>query len=610
MCGIGGIHAYHYAAAPVDRAELLEIRDYMQARGPDGSGCWISEDYKVGLAHRRLSIIDLSERAAQPMTSADGRLVITFNGEIYNYRELRSELEKLGSRFSTDSDTEVILHMYATHGVKMLGMLSGMFALAIWDGNRRATLLARDPYGIKPLYIADDGWTCRFASQVKALLTSRHVSRIPEPAGIAGFFLLGSVPEPYTLYQEIRAVPAGSYQWVNSLGPELPMQYFDIAGIWAEAELNGQASTANPQHIVREAVLDSVRRHLVADVPVGAFLSAGIDSGALVGLMRDAGQQNLKTVTLGFSEYRGTPDDETPLAMETAHQYGTEHEIRTVDFAEFSSDLPAILRAMDQPSIDGINAWFVSKTASEAGLKVAISGVGGDELFGAYPSFRSLPRWVRMLWLPSRVPGLGYFSELMMNAFAPLVKGMNPKTKGMLRYGGTYEGAWLLRRGLFLPGELPSVMGLELAEAGLQRLAPIRHIASQFRVQRKIKSPHARVSTLESALYLRNQLLRDTDWASMAHSLEVRTPLVDAVLLKQLAPHLSGSNTSRKQWLASAPAVSLPSGVVSKSKTGFTTPVGKWQQQLEEGCIAASDSSSPWARNWSNVVMKSFRDTQ
>src|SRR5262249_3123554 len=267
-------------------------------------------------------------------------------------------------------------------GRAMVSELRGMFAFALWDVDKKALLLARDPYGIKPLYYADDGWTLRFASQVKALLAGGKVSRNPEPAGWVGFGLFGSVPEPYTTYQEIRALPAGSTLWVDRIGTRQTKQYFSMAEAYCRAEAASlPASDEDLRLITREALLDSVRQHLVADVPVGAFLSSGIDSGALVGLMRDAGQQDIQTVTLAFEEFRDKHEDEAPLAGEIAARYGTRHTTRVVTEQEFGEDLPKILTAMDQPTIDGLNTWFVSKAARELGLKVAISGLGGDELF-------------------------------------------------------------------------------------------------------------------------------------------------------------------------------------------------------------------------------------
>src|SRR5258706_11570370 len=267
MCGIAGIYAYHYAANPVDRAELRRIRDHMAARGPDGLGEWYSPDERVAFGHRRLSIIDLSESGAQPMTSLDGNLVVTFNGEIYNYRQLRAALEAKGYVFRTQSDTEVLLHLYAEKGESMVDDLRGMFAFALWDADKGALFLARDPYGINPLYYADDGWTLRFASQVKALLAGSQVSLLPEPAGVAGFYLTGSVPEPFTIYQAIRAVPAGSFVWVNRLGASAARNYFSIAQVFHDARKEaGRLNGPELKQYVYDSLFDSVRHQLIADV--------------------------------------------------------------------------------------------------------------------------------------------------------------------------------------------------------------------------------------------------------------------------------------------------------------------------------------------------------
>ena len=236
MCGVAGIFSYKDNAPAVDPHELRLIRDHMRKRGPDGKGEWYSSENRVGLAHRRLSIIDLDERAMQPMVSKDGRYVISFNGEIYNYRELRRKLEKKGFHFRTTSDTEVILNLFADRGVAMLQDLRGMFAIALWDNYENKLLLARDPYGIKPLFYSDDGSTLRVASQVKALLAGGNISRKQEPAGLVGFYLFGSVPEPFTLYESIRAVPASSYMYVTAKGPSEPMAYFSIPETLSHAE--------------------------------------------------------------------------------------------------------------------------------------------------------------------------------------------------------------------------------------------------------------------------------------------------------------------------------------------------------------------------------------
>ena len=548
----------------------------MVLRGPDGGNSWVSSDGRVGLAHRRLSIIDLSAAGSQPMVSTCGRFVVTFNGEIYNYRALRQRLESHGHVFLSSSDTEVLLHLYAQKGAAMVEELRGMFAFAIFDREHGTVLLGRDPYGIKPLYYADDGRTLRFASQVKALLSGGAIRTDLDPGGVAGFYLFGSVPEPLTVFAAIKPLPAGATLLIGPGGPGEVRSYFKIADAYRAAEDMAESSKPCLESI-RSAVSDSVRHHLVADVPVGAFLSAGIDLGALVGLMRDAGQCEIKTVTLGFTEFANTSQDETPLAQEVAQRYGTSHTTRFVTQREFEDDFPRILAAMDQPSIDGVNTWFVSKAAHELGLKVAISGLGGDELFGGYPSFIGVPRLASLLRWPGQLPLIPRASRQLASALLWAKPRVSQKWAGLLEYGGSIEGAYLLRRGLFMPWELPQLMGRDMAFEGLRRLQPLQHLSRGL--EPRPRSEFAKLAILELAFYMRNQLLRDTDWASMAHSLEVRVPLVDRTLLEACAPHTLGysrSATSCKALLALSPKLPLPESVIFRAKTGFTTPIGHW----------------------------------
>ena len=276
MCGIAGIFAYRAAANGVSRNELLRMREHMAARGPDGFGDWISCDARVGLAHRRLSFLDLTERGSQPMHSADGRYVIVFNGEIYNFRTLRNELEEEGCTFGTESDTEVLLQLYAARGPAMVASLRGMFAFAIWDSKKRGILLARDPYGIKPLYYANTEGMLRFASQVKALLAGGALSREPDAAGWVGFHLFGSVPEPYTTTRAIRSLEAGSILWIDAGGAREPFRFMNIAAVYPRAEETSlKLSSDELKECLRDALFDSVRHHMVSDVPVGDFSFGG-----------------------------------------------------------------------------------------------------------------------------------------------------------------------------------------------------------------------------------------------------------------------------------------------------------------------------------------------
>lgn len=599
MCGLNGIFAYNHSASAPDRGELIATRDHMIARGPDGLGEWWSDDRRLGLGHRRLSILDLSDRASQPMTSSCGRYVVVFNGEIYNYPELRRQLETEGQAFRTTSDTEVLLHLFATRGEAMVHDLRGMFAFAVWDNEARSLFLARDPYGIKPLYTANDGWTFRFASQVKALLAGGKVSRDPEPGGIVGFHIWGSVPEPFTLFRAIRQLPAGHLQWVDQAGPREPRQYCSIAAILAEGA-SKPLSADDAAECLRAALQDSLRAHMLADVEVGIFLSRGVDSGALLGVTRDTVPNRMRSLTLGFEEYRGTVNDEVPVAREVSALYCAEHETRIVRQDEFEADLPAIFEAMDQPTIDGVNMWFIAKAARERGLKVALSGLGGDELLAGYPSFRDIPRSVGLLRVPRLVPGLGFLWKVATGALR--LDADRPKIKGLLQYGGTYPGAYLLRRGLFLPFELEDILDPELVKAGLYRL--------QFEgLLRSSMSPLpasavTRVSALESGNYMRNQLLRDADWASMAHGVEVRTPLVDIDFLRAISGILPNLQPGQgKRLLAQAPASPLPASVTNVGKLGFTVPTQSW---MGDACGGERPSRGLASRAWSRKVYRQF----
>jgi asparagine synthase (glutamine-hydrolysing) len=600
MCGLNGIFAYHPAAGLPTDTELLATREAMRTRGPDGAESWWSEDGRCGFAHRRLSIIDLSDRASQPMISGDGSLVIVFNGEIYNHPELRRHLEREGAVFRTTSDTEVLLQLYSHYGAEMVHRLRGMFAFAIWDAKRRGVFLARDPYGIKPLYTANDGWTFRFASQVKALLAGNRVSREPEPAGLVGFHLFGSVPEPFTLYRDIRALPAGHTEWVDVAGPREPRPFTNLATVLAEGARRAISQSEAPD-LVRAAVLDSVRAHLLADVEVGAFLSAGVDSGALLGLMRDAGQQ-IRAITLAFEEFQGTEEDESLFAARVAQRYGMQHSVRRVSEREFRDDLPAILEAMDQPSIDGVNTWFIAKAARESGLKVAISGLGGDELLAGYKSFSDLPRWRHRFGSLAAIPGVGRLARALIDVVAPKFAVEHPKARALLEYSNTWAGTYLLRRGLFLPHELSAIINSELAREGLRRLKPLQLLARS--ITPDPGSNIRRVCALESSQYMRNQLLRDADWAGMAHGVEIRVPLVDVTLLRSIAPAIDGLGAGAgKAALAKAPSRPLPDDIVMRAKTGFGVPTGAWMASAAARQAGGVEPKGLASRRWSRVVL-------
>lgn len=573
---------------------VQRMTERMHSRGPDAKGVWQSEG--VVLGHRRLAIIDLDNRANQPMVSGDRRHAIVFNGEIYNFRELRQELEAHGMTFRTTSDTEVLLMLFAREGERMLPRLRGMFAFAVWNSETRELFMARDPYGIKPLYYSSTPKAFFFASQVKALLASRVVPVEAEPAGLAGFYLWGSVPEPWTLFRSLFALPAGHWLRVRDGIAETPVCWHDVRAHWRIAA--ARTTTQRLQEQLREAVSDSVRAHLVADVPTSVFLSGGIDSAAIAALASESGSR-VEGITIGFQEFAGRQEDEVPAAAAVAAHYGLPHHVRMISHAEFEEDLPRIFDAMDQPSIDGINTWFASKAAAERGYKVALSGVGGDEIFCGYSLFRQIPPQALVGRALAAIPGARFLLE---RPCAYLAKQRSqPKLAGVPEFLGSLEGMYFLRRGLFLPSELPALLGADLARDGLARLhaPPVGIMSAQAR------NGTAAVGLLESTLYLRNQLLRDNDWASMGHSLELRTPFVDAKLLETLGPFVSGfAGRAGKMMLARSPTRSLPSAIATRHKTGFALPMANWSSDSMPTSACDARPHSSWARPWAKFVIE------
>lgn len=571
MCGIAGIFAYADSAPGVERADLVRVSAALARRGPDGEGLWQSPDGRAGFAHRRLAIIDLTERGAQPMATPDGRFVVTYNGEIFNHAALRRELEGEGCVFRSTSDTEVLLQLYARHGAAMVRRLRGMFAFAIWDRDLRSLFLARDGFGIKPLYYADDGRTLRFASQVKALLRMGSVDAAPEAAGAVGFLLWGCVPEPFTLHRGIRALPAGCTLTLRAGSAPRIEAHFDLRAELVEAQGRARAFREPDREELHDYLRESLRHHLVSDVPVAAFLSSGIDSNLIVNLAAEEPGVTVRTITLGFEQYRATGDDEVPLAERSAAALGAEHRTHWMRREDFEEDRSALLEAMDQPSTDGVNTWFVCRAAARQGLKVALSGLGGDELFGGYPSFRQVPRIARWLKLPAAVPLLGRLARAAARRLLPA--SVSPKFAGLLEYGGTMEGAYLLRRALFMPWELREALDPVTMHVGLERLRTLPALAASIE---GIDEPKAAVAALETGWYMKNQLLRDADWAGMAHSVEVRVPFVDVTLFRQLAPWIVSCTPPGKRDAAAALRRPIAAEILERRKSGFSVPVSEW----------------------------------
>lgn len=596
MCGF--IAAFGNREPLLSESALGCALKRLYRRGPDDEGVWHGEGVIFG--HRRLAILDLEHRAAQPMSSSCGRYVIVFNGEIYNYQALRHDLKTKDIEFHTNSDTEVILALFATEGEAMLTKLHGMFALAIWDRMERRAFVARDPYGIKPLYIWESGGVVMVASQVRALLATGKVSTAPDPRGQAGFWMLGSVPEPHTWFRDIRALPAGCCAWITKGRLGSLRRWQDIGEVWREASLL-RTTKADIQNEVEFALRESVGRHLVSDVPVGIFLSGGIDSGAIAGLMVEEGAKNLEGVTISYNEYTNRHEDEAPVAASLAAYYGIRHTVRRVTRDEFLADLPRILDAMDQPSIDGVNTWYASKAVAERGIKVVVSGVGGDELFQGYTNFKTLPKLLNTRRRLLAIPGVDFLLEMVGGNQSRRTG--NRRWNHLAEWSRSIEGLWWLTRSVRAPEELGEVMDPGLAREVLTAFdatAWVREMTGRIPEDASLA-----LGQIESMTYLRNQLLRDSDWASMDHSVELRTPLVDAKLLNSIRNSLpSLKYFSGKRLLANAAQKPLPCVVAERRKTGFGIPVDRWLKGYRISPGASDCNSWAWtlAQAYSSIA--------
>lgn len=597
MCGLHGLFRFSSEAPALDPGEFDRTSAALARRGPDGEGRWISPDGRVALGHRRLAILDLSAAGAQPMASADGRCQLILNGEIYNFRQLRTELERDGFRFRSESDTEVILALWRRDRERMLPKLRGMFALALWDGTTGELLLARDPFGIKPLYLSTEGGTLRFASQVKALEAGGGISLAVEPAAVAGFLLWGSVPEPWTIRRGVKALPAGSYQIARDGDPGTPVAYFPSA---EAAEVPLPDEPREPADLLA----DAVRAHLVSDVPVAVFLSAGLDSGLIAALAareaKSSGAPPPRAFTVSFDRLAGTPLDEVPLAAEVARTLGLPHAVARIDRENFLDLWETALAAMDQPSIDGFNTFVVARAAREAGIKVALSGLGGDELFGSYPSFRQVPR------LALAAP-FARLAPRELTAALALRRGQ-PKLAALGRTGSGLAGAYALFRGLFLAEDLPGILGRQTAAEALAAYDPAADAKRALADWKPARSNSwTAVHKLETRLYMRNQLLRDSDWASMAHSLELRVPLVDPVLEAGLAARGFEPAKSRgKGALVRSVAPELPAALFDRAKSGFYIPVMEWLEPERTDLARGTRNHGEQSRRLALRVLAAF----
>ena len=614
MCGIAGL--YSRRLDPADRQQAVaKMLEAMHHRGPDDEGTTDLQALTMGM--RRLAIFDPAN-GHQPMTSPDGRHTLVFNGSIYNHRELRNELEDQGYRFQTHCDTEVLLNAWNAWREKALIRVRGMFAIAIWDHRENALTLARDPLGIKPLYFSQRGDGLIFASELNALIASGKFDREISIEAVDAFLGRLGVPAPMTIYRHGQSLTPGEIvRWCD--GQLQRETYWQLPRYKPGRKIDARGF----QSELREQIEASIAAHRLADVPVGAFLSGGLDSAITTGLMSQNGNHRLKTFSIGFEE---SEFSEAEAAAETARHFGTEHAAVVLTGRQAANEIPHFLRALDQPTGDGLNTFVVSRAAREGGVTAVLSGLGGDELFGGYHFFQQTPRlssWLPMWkWVPP------FLKKIVCQQLD--TRGAGPrKVAGILRHARDLHDVADRQRQVLSDEARAELLGRDPGFAA--------HPAqNQIRAAMIGAPAELAVSAWELRGYMADVLLRDSDVFSMSASLELRVPFVDRPLIEwlwQQPAHLRFQTANPKQVLYESMADMLPPGLRERPKRGFTLPFPRWMRKelrpfLDETLsiesvnrsgilngesaqnqwrkFLSSQDDKAWSRVWSLAVLVAF----
>jgi len=632
MCGVAGIFRVDGRITTEDVAAVLRMMDVQIHRGPDDWGILLPaeahQDSRIRgllggfdqahvrtyqgpssapaciLGSRRLSIIDLSPRGRMPMSTRDGRVWLTYNGEIYNFRELRNELERRRHTFESNTDTEVVLHGYEEWGEEVLQHLRGMFAFAILDvrsADDPKLFLAKDRFGIKPLYYYQDREKLIFASQVRAIMSTRLAPAEKNVEALFRFLQLGSVPVPMTTIKDIVAVPAGHCIIVDQHDLK-STQYWDFSAHLVQfTETSRSLDFGQVIAFTRELLNEAVNLHLTSDVPLGVFLSGGIDSSSLVALASSFRQKPLTTLSIVFGE----PEySEAHYARVIAKRYQTDHHEALLQCNDFFEELPWIFAAMDQPTVDGVNTYHVSKVAKEVGLTVVLAGTGGDEVFLGYDFFKKAHSFNGAWRLFSRLPILWRKGLIKMAMQGGALARKNGADKLAYLETPAGENVHLLFRGLFAPRQIEELLGVNKREFG--ELGSMFQSWNASRRQSLLSS----FTLQEFRHYLQNQLLRDTDFMSMAHSIETRVPLLDHRLVEYVAAlpaWMKLQNGMNKPLLVKALGDDLPREVWDRPKMGFTFPFGKWMKERADDLQTKSLEQTCFEKKAVEWVWKRFR---
>jgi asparagine synthase (glutamine-hydrolysing) len=591
MCGLFGVLG---RADAITNQPIESALASLAHRGPDGQGVHVirprvAQGQQVVLGHRRLAIIDLSESAGQPMHDPETGNWIIYNGETYNFKALRKELEERGTRFVSQSDTEVLLKAFGAWGLEVFHRLAGMFALAIWDETNQRLILARDRLGIKPLYYCQGDGIFAFASEVRALLAAGLAQPRIDPLGLESYLAYGAVQAPLTIIEGVQSLLPAEYLVIEADGSDHPPECY-----WAPPFASDSARKVIGSDVTQElrALLEGVvHEHLVSDVPLGAFLSGGIDSSSLVILMSQVAPGAVHTFSVTFPEKEFS---EAPYSRLIAKQFSAHHTEIHLTEEQLLSLLPDALAALDQPSIDGMNVYVISKAVRDAGVTVVLSGQGGDEIFAGYPTFRRIRRLTRYQPLWRALSGWGRNPAAKLASLRRDGGRMASKLSEILGANGDVLAMGLIMRRLFSAEScrrlFPAEPDSELMVDGLPT-----EVHAQLRRALNGLDPTNQMSLLELQTYLANMLLRDGDCMSMAHSLEVRVPFLDHRVV-EFAARLPGRAKMRrslpKPLLVKAMGDLLPAPIYERPKSGFTFPWEVWlRNQLRRRVGQLLDSS-------------------
>ena len=605
MCGIAGMLTPSLQSSTDRYIHLMQTA--LEHRGPDDRGIYLSANRDAALVHTRLAILDFSQNGHQPMSINDQRYWITFNGEIYNFLELRKQLEKEGETFFSHTDTEVILKLYAKYGERCVDFLRGMFAFAIWDDRQQVCFMARDPLGIKPFYYWYQGSTLIFASELRTILSTGIVPKQLSPMGLYTYLTNGSVSEPLTIIENVKILEAGNYLIWKS-GSLQQKRYWEISFDSVSSSKNDGVSESIAT--TRLALLDSVKYHFISDVPVGVFLSGGIDSTAIVAIAKQIQQQELRTFSVVFNEEKW---NEGAIAKRVAQDFGTLHTEYLVTADVGKSLLPEFWRSLDQPTIDGFNTFCVSQLAHQQGMKVVLSGLGSDELFGGYGTFQRVPKIAQQR---QNLAFVNAIAEPVGNGLEKLCTSPKYRRLGaFLQKKNSMSNAYALARGVFSDGEAFQLVQFYL---GTQVSDRLQDDIVNFRKKenynfQQFPTVQDQVSYLELSRYMRNQLLRDSDVMSMKWGLELRVPFVDSHLFKAISqiPSAIRLQTSKKLLTNAVPEI--PDYIINRPKRGFTIPFERWIEQ--DWHTDTMDIKIPshiplppqqWYRRWSLVVLQNW----